>query len=74
MTFNEALIPYRLIKMFSFVGDIVLDCFAGSGTTLKVARELKRNFVDYELYEHYKSVIDDKIQYTPSLFEVKGEF
>lgn len=34
----------------------------------------KRNFVGYELYEHYKSVIDDKIQYTPSLFEVRGEF
>ena len=66
-------IPYRLIKMFSFVGDIVLDCFAGSGTTLKVARELQRNFIGYELYEHYKSVIDDKIQYTPSLFEAKGE-
>ena len=55
--------------MFSFVGDLVLDCFAGSGTTLKVARELKRNFVGYELYEHYKSTIEKKIQYTPSLFE-----
>ena len=62
-------IPYRLIKMFSFVGDLVLDCFAGSGTTLKVARELKRDFVGYELYEHYKGVIENKISYTPSLFE-----
>ncbi len=47
-------IPYRLIRMFSFVGDIVLDCFAGSGTTLMVARELKRNFIGYELYQQYK--------------------
>ena len=55
-------IPYRLIKMFSFVGDIVLDPFAGSGTTLKVAKELKRNFIGYEIYEHYKSVIEEKLQ------------
>lgn len=54
-------IPYRLIKMFSFVGDVVLDPFAGSGTTLKVAKELKRNFVGYEIYEHYKSVIEEKL-------------
>lgn len=55
--------------MFSFVGDLVLDTFVGSGTTLKAARELKRNFVGYELYEHYKGTIENKIQYTPSLFE-----
>lgn len=61
-------IPYRLIKMFSFVGDVVLDCFAGSGTTLKVARELKRNFIGYEIYEHYKGVIEAKIALQPSLF------
>lgn len=54
-------IPYRLIKMFSFVGDVVLDPFSGSGTTLKVAKELKRNFVGYEIYEHYKSVIEEKL-------------
>lgn len=47
--------------MFSFVGDLVLDPFAGSGTTLKVAKELKRNFVGYEIYEHYKSVIEEKL-------------
>lgn len=55
-------IPYRLIKMFSFVGDIVLDPFAGSGTTLKVAKELQRHYIGYEIYEHYKSVIEEKLQ------------
>ena len=54
-------IPYRLIKLFSFVGDIVLDPFAGSGTTLKVAKELKRNFVGYEIYPHYKGIIEEKL-------------
>ena len=61
-------IPYRLIKMFSFVGDLVLDPFAGSGTTLKVAKELKRNFVGYEIYEHYKSVIEEKLSLQNILF------
>lgn len=55
-------IPYRLIKLFSFVGDIVLDTFAGSGTTLKVAKELKRNYIGYEIYEHYKNIIEEKLK------------
>lgn len=54
-------IPFRLIKLFSFVGDVVLDPFAGSGTTLKVAKKLKRNYIGYELYEAYKSVIEEKL-------------
>lgn len=54
-------IPYRLIKLFSFVDDIVLDPFAGSGTTLKVAKELNRHFIGYEIYEAYKSVIEEKL-------------
>ena len=33
-------LPRRLIKLYSYPGDLVLDPFAGSGTTLKVAREL----------------------------------
>lgn len=54
-------IPYRLIKLYSCVGDIVLDPFTGSGTTLKVAKELNRNFVGYELYEYYKDIISEKL-------------
>lgn len=63
-------IPYRLIKMFSFVGDIVLDCFAGSGTTLMVAKDLKRNYIGYELYKQYKPVIIDKVNSVNRLFEI----
>ena len=63
-------IPYRLIKMFSFVGDIVLDCFAGSGTTLMMAKELKRNFIGYELYPQYKRVIMEKIDSVNRLFDI----
>ena len=35
-------LPYRLIRMFSYIGDIVLDPFLGSGTTLKTAKSLFR--------------------------------
>ena len=65
-------IPYRLIKLYSFIGDIVLDPFAGSGTTLKVAKELGRNFIGYEIYPHYKSVIEEKLGES-GLFAMQGQ-
>jgi site-specific DNA-methyltransferase (cytosine-N4-specific) len=51
----------RCIKLFSFVEDIVLDPFAGSGTTLKVAKQENRNFVGYEISESYRDIINEKI-------------
>ncbi len=51
----------RCVKLFSFVGDTVLDPFAGSGTTLKVAKQLKRNYIGYEIMENYKQIIEKKI-------------
>lgn len=54
-------IPYRLIRLFSFVGDLVLDPFTGSGTTLAVASQLERHYVGYELYENYAKVARLKI-------------
>ncbi len=52
----------RCVRLFTFVGDIVLDPFAGSGTTLKVAKELGRNYVGYEIMETYKNVIEQKLK------------
>ncbi len=54
-------IPYRCIKLFSCVEDVILDPFAGSGTTLRVAKQLGRNYIGYELYENYKDIIDEKL-------------
>lgn len=51
----------RLVKLYSFVGDTVLDPFTGSGTTLKVANDLNRFYIGYEIYSHYKDIIDKKL-------------
>jgi DNA modification methylase len=54
-------LPRRLIKMFSCEGDIVVDTALGSGTTIKVARELKRKGFGYERDLRYKPVIMKKL-------------
>lgn len=46
-------IPHRLIQLYSFPGDLVLDPFAGSGQTLKVAKHLARHFLGYETMKNY---------------------
>ncbi len=51
----------RCVKLFTFVGDIVLDPFAGSGTTLKVSKELGRHYVGYEIMEFYREIIEQKL-------------
>lgn len=62
---HSALMPEeivkRCIKLFSFEGDTVLDPFTGSGTTLKVAKDLNRNYIGYELYESYSTIIERKL-------------
>ncbi|MCY4010774.1 MAG: site-specific DNA-methyltransferase, partial [Candidatus Saccharibacteria bacterium] len=52
----------RCIKLFTFVDDTVLDPFAGSGTTLKVACEMGRRFVGYEIVKSYREIINKKIE------------
>ena len=42
-------LPHRIIKAFSYIGETVLDPFAGSGTTLLAAADLKRNGIGYEI-------------------------
>ena len=54
-------LPKRLIKMFSFIGDTVLDPFLGSGTTSLVARNLNRNSVGYEMNSDFIPYIKRKL-------------
>ena len=55
-------LPRRLIKMFSFVGDTVLDPFLGSGTTSLAAKNLNRNSVGYEINEDFLPIIKEKLR------------
>ena len=54
-------IPSRLIKLFTFAGETIFDPFLGSGTTLKVARELGRKGIGYEIDLELKDVIRKKL-------------
>jgi site-specific DNA-methyltransferase (adenine-specific) len=54
-------LPKRLIKMFSFVEDTVLDPFLGSGTTSLAARNLDRNSIGYETNEDFLPIIKEKL-------------
>ena len=65
-------IPTNLIKMFSYVGDTILDPFLGSGTTTKAAIDLGRNSVGIELNSNFRTIISDKI--TPKQTKWKGQW
>lgn len=68
-------LPRRLIKMFSFVGDTILDPFLGSGTTTKIAKNLERNSIGYEINPDFLQVIKDKIGVSENhLFDDEAEF
>jgi len=54
-------IPKRLIKMFSFVGDTVLDPFLGSGTTSLAAKKLERDSIGYEINPDFLPLIKQKL-------------
>ncbi len=54
-------LPKRLVKMFSFVSDTILDPFLGSGTTSLAAKNLDRNSIGYEINESYLPIIKEKL-------------
>lgn len=62
---HSALMPEalaeRCIRLFSFVGEIVLDPFTGSGTTLRLAKRLNRDYVGYEVMDSYEEIINKKV-------------
>ena len=54
-------LPRRLIQLYTFEGEIILDPFMGSGTTALAALETHRNYVGYELDERYIELTDARI-------------
>lgn len=55
-------LPEWFIKLFTDEGDTVLDPFAGSGTTLEVAKELRRNAIGIEILPEYCEMAREKIE------------
>lgn len=55
-------LPYRLIQLYSFVDDIVLDPFIGSGTTAVSALKSNRKFVGYDISEDYIKLANKRIE------------
>ena len=53
-------LPYRAIKLFSYIGETVLDPFCGSGTTMKIARQLGRNSLGIEIKKELVTTITTK--------------
>ena len=68
--FPEELVK-RLLKLFSYKNDIVLDPFNGVGTTTKVAKQLSRKFIGIDISEEYCKTAESRINEVKELFELK---
>ena len=68
-------LPNRCIEMFTFLGDVVLDPFLGSGTTAVAAKQLGRIYVGCDISEEYCSISERRLESTnafnPELLQSK---
>lgn len=67
-------LPYRLIRMFSIIGDTVLDPFLGTGTTTLAAVKLNRNSIGYEIKSEALSIIKEKIDIAQKRLDTYTKF
>jgi modification methylase len=58
-------IPYRLMKLYSYENDVVLDPFNGSGQTTKVAHYFGRRYVGIDLVQDYVKLARSRIEHEP---------
>ncbi len=54
----------RVIRLYSYVGDVVLDPFAGSGSTLVAAARLQRHWVGYDVVPEYCRLAEERVRAT----------
>ena len=55
-------LPHRLIQLYTFVGDVVLDPFCGSGTTCLSALKSGRHYIGYDIEERYIELATERIK------------
>jgi len=63
-------LPHRLIQLYSYKGDIVLDPFLGSGTTCLAAMRDKRNYVGYDTNTDYLELAEKRISELANQFNL----
>jgi len=66
-------IPLRLIHMFSFVGDTILDPFTGTGTTNLAAMRTGRNSIGIEIDEEYLKISEKRLRKELGTLEMNRE-
>jgi site-specific DNA-methyltransferase (adenine-specific) len=54
-------LPHRLVQLYTFKGDVVLDPFAGSGTTCRAAKVDGRSFIGYEINPEYAALANRRL-------------
>ncbi|QTA80675.1 SAM-dependent methyltransferase [Desulfonema limicola] len=54
-------LPHRLIQLYTFIDDVVLDPFLGSGTTCLTALKNKRNFIGYDISQDYINLAEKRL-------------
>ncbi len=70
-------LPYRLIQLYTFEGEIVLDPFMGGGQTAIAAMKTSRHYVGYDVDEEYVKLAENRIREfslelaSPELFDLK---
>jgi len=65
-------LPYRLIQLYTFKKDVVLDPFLGSGTTCIAAKEADRYYIGYEVEGEYVKLARERIKaYTKQMMDVE---
>jgi site-specific DNA-methyltransferase (adenine-specific) len=67
-------LPYRLIQLYTFEGEIVLDPFIGSGQTAIAAIKTRRHYIGYDINEEYVKLAEERIKKFSLFFNVSGLF
>lgn len=72
-------LPYRLIQLYTFKGEVILDPFIGSGQSAIASVKTKRHYVGYDISKEYVRLAEKRIKdfsldfNAPKLFEFEGK-
>ena len=65
-------LPRKCIKFLSYVGDVVLDPFMGSGTTAVAAKQSNRKYIGFEISPNYFKTCLENVSQMPLFFDEKA--